>query len=74
MTLGQGDTGQLGLGEEVAERKKPFPVGGALEGKKIVQVVCGGMHTVALTDDGQVCSHIHREERGRGRLNFYSSL
>lgn len=55
MTLGQGDTGQLGLGEDVAERKKPFPVGGALEGKKIVQVVCGGMHTVALTDDGQVC-------------------
>lgn len=55
MTLGQGDTGQLGLGEDVAERKKPYPVGGELEGKKIVQVVCGGMHTVALTDDGQVC-------------------
>jgi hypothetical protein len=30
--LGQGDMGQLGLGEELMERKKPHPVGGALEG------------------------------------------
>ena len=55
MTFGQGDMGQLGLGEDIAERKKPFPVGGVLEGKKIMQVACGGMHTVALTDEGQVC-------------------
>ena len=55
MTIGQGDVGQLGLGEDIVERKKPFTVCGALEGKKVVQVVCGGMHTVALTDDGQVC-------------------
>lgn len=46
--------GQLGLGEDISERKKPFPVGGVLEGKKVVQVACGGMHTVALTEDGQV--------------------
>ena len=46
--------GQLGLGEEMVERKKPFPVGGALEDKKVVQVVCGGMHTVALTKEGRV--------------------
>ena len=36
------------------ERKKPFPVGRALEGKSVVQVSCGGMHTVALTDKGKV--------------------
>lgn len=54
MTFGQGDVGQLGLGEDMMERKKPFPVSGALEGKKIVQVVCGGMHTVALSKDGKV--------------------
>ena len=36
------------------ERKKPFPVGRALEGKNVVQVSCGGMHTVALTDKGKV--------------------
>lgn len=55
VVMGQGDVGQLGLGEEVMERKKPFPVGGALEGKNVVQVLCGGMHTVALTDEGKVC-------------------
>ena len=54
MTFGQGDMGQLGLGEDIAERKKPFPVGGDFEGKKVVQVLCGGMHTVVLTEDGQV--------------------
>ena len=52
--MGQGDTGQLGLGEQVSEKKKPFPVGGVLEGLRVVQVVCGGMHTAALTDDGKV--------------------
>lgn len=65
MTFGQGDMGQLGLGEDIAERKKPFPVGGDLEGKKIVQVMCGGMHTVVLTEDGQVS----REKReGEGEI------
>ena len=49
--MGQGDMGQLGLGEELMERKKPHPVGGALE---CVKVVCGGMHTVALSEDGKV--------------------
>ena len=54
MTFGQGDCGQLGLGEAMTERKKPFPVAGQLEGLKIVQVECGGMHSVVLTDDGKV--------------------
>ncbi len=54
MTFGQGDIGQLGLGEDIDERKKPSSVGGALEGLNVVQVVCGGMHTVALTHQGQV--------------------
>ncbi|KAK2567315.1 Regulator of chromosome condensation [Acropora cervicornis] len=52
LTLGQGDVGQLGLGEDVLERKKPALVK-SLEGLNIVQVECGGMHTVALTDDGK---------------------
>ena len=54
MTFGQGDCGQLGLGEAMTERKKPFPVAGQLDGRKIVQMECGGMHTVVLTDDGKV--------------------
>ena len=55
MMFGQGDCGQLGLGEAMTERKKPYPVAGQLEGLKIVQVECGGMHSVVLTDDGKVC-------------------
>lgn len=54
MTFGQGDCGQLGLGDSMTERKKPFPVAGQLEGRGIVQVECGGMHTVVLTNDGKV--------------------
>ena len=46
--------GQLGLGEDMVERKKPHPVGGALEGCIITQVICGGMHTVALSKEGKV--------------------
>ena len=57
--MGQGDTGQLGLGEDMVERKKPHPVGGALEGLRVCQVVCGGMHTVALTDEGKVVIHTY---------------
>lgn len=53
LTLGQGDVGQLGLGEDILERKKPALVK-SLEGLNIVQVECGGMHTVVLTDDGKV--------------------
>uniref|UniRef100_A0A2K6RYX6 Regulator of chromosome condensation n=1 Tax=Saimiri boliviensis boliviensis TaxID=39432 RepID=A0A2K6RYX6_SAIBB len=39
LTLGQGDVGQLGLGENVMERKKPALV-------SIPEDVAGGMHTV----------------------------
>ena len=53
LTLGQGDVGQLGLGEDILERKKPAIVKG-LDDLEIVQVECGGMHTVALTNNGKV--------------------
>lgn len=52
--------GQLGLGEDVLERKRPAMVT-LPEG--IVQAVAGGMHTVCLSDTGNVwflnCSHHH---------------
>lgn len=51
LVLGQGDVGQLGLGEDVLERKKPALVT-LPEG--IVQAVAGGMHTVCLSDTGNV--------------------
>lgn len=51
LTLGQGDVGQLGLGENVMERKKPalVPIS-----EDIVQAEAGGMHTVCLGKSGQV--------------------
>jgi regulator of chromosome condensation len=58
LTCGEGDVGQLGLGADVMERaraglvKIPDPV---------IQVCCGGMHTVCLTNKGQVLSAISLE-------------
>jgi len=66
LALGQGDVGQLGLGEDILERKKPALVKG-LDGLKIVQVECGGMHTVALTNDGKVYTWGCNDEGGLGR-------
>ena len=50
--FGDGDCGQLGLGEDITEKLRPFPLD--IEGKALVQVACGGMHTVALASDGTV--------------------
>ena len=64
-----GELGQLGLGEDVMERKKATPVGGVLKGKKILQVVCGGIHTVALLDGGEVRA---RKENVLCSLDFWN--
>ena len=55
LTLGQGDMGQLGLGEDIMERRRPAVVKD-LEDIPMRQVVCGGMHTVAMTTEGKVSS------------------
>ena len=41
---------QLGLGEDVPEAALPRPLPAL--GRRVVQVCCGGMHTLALTRDG----------------------
>ncbi|CAH1251602.1 RCC1 [Branchiostoma lanceolatum] len=64
LTLGQGDTGQLGLGEDIMERKKPGLV--AIE-DKVIDVCAGGMHTVALTVKGEVWSWGCNDEGALGR-------
>lgn len=51
LVMGQGDVGQLGLGEGIFERKKPALV---TLPEKIVQVIAGGMHTVCLSETGSV--------------------
>ena len=53
LVMGQGDVGQLGLGEDVTEVKRPR-VMTSLQEYRVVQVACGGMHTAALTDSGKV--------------------
>jgi len=65
LALGQGDTGQLGLGEDIMERSKPalvksIPV-------KVASVVAGGMHTLALSVDGVVYSFGCNDEGALGR-------
>lgn len=52
LTLGQGTMGQLGLGVDIVERKKPAKIN-IEEG--VVQVCAGGMHTACLTVSGKVC-------------------
>lgn len=51
--FGTGDTGQLGLGEDMLERKRPMPLK-VLDDKDIVDIICGGMHSIAITKDGKV--------------------
>ncbi|XP_029929263.1 regulator of chromosome condensation [Myripristis murdjan] len=64
LVLGQGDVGQLGLGEDIIERKKPALVT-LPEG--IVQVIAGGMHTVCLSDTGSVYTFGCNDEGALGR-------
>ncbi|XP_041648388.1 regulator of chromosome condensation [Cheilinus undulatus] len=64
LVLGQGDVGQLGLGQDIIERKKPALV--PLP-EKIVQVFAGGMHTVCLSDTGNVYTFGCNDEGALGR-------
>ena len=51
--IGQGDMGQLGLGEEMTESLRPTKliISGGL---RVLQVTCGGMHSLCITEDGGV--------------------
>ena len=50
LSMGQGDVGQLGLGEDVFESERPKAVS---QVKDVVDVYAGGMHTVCLTTSGR---------------------
>lgn len=76
LTLGVGDTGQLGLGPDITERSKPAKFTAASlasagldeeSSKSFVQVVAGGMHTVCLTEDGRVFTFGCNDEGALGR-------
>lgn len=64
LTLGQGDTGQLGLGPDIMERSKPALVKGL---ENVVAICAGGMHTVCLTQQGIVYTFGCNDEGSLGR-------
>ncbi len=57
LVVGNGDCGQLGLGEEDDDVrdavKAPVPLR-SLDSMRVCQLACGGLHTGALTLDGRV--------------------
>ena len=64
LTVGQGDTGQLGLGEDVMEKARPAPV---TEIADAVDAVAGGMHTAVLDREGRVWTFGCNDEGSLGR-------
>ena len=62
--FGDGDCGQLGMGEDVTERLRPFPLS---LGPRVVQLALGGMHTAALTAGNRVFTWGVNDEGALGR-------
>ncbi|KAI9144330.1 regulator of chromosome condensation 1/beta-lactamase-inhibitor protein II [Paraphysoderma sedebokerense] len=62
--IGQGDCAQLGLGPDILEAEKPKRIQ-SLTG--VVDITCGGLHTLALTEDGKVYSWGCNDHRALGR-------
>ncbi|KAI0990248.1 hypothetical protein GJ496_009582 [Pomphorhynchus laevis] len=65
MVMGQGDAGQLGLGPNVFEARKPRIVCGLPD--SIVDIAAGGMHSLVLTSSGSVYSWGCNDEGALGR-------
>ncbi len=54
LAWGSGKWGQCGLGAKVQSTTRALVVKGALEGKNVIAVSCGGCHSAVLTDTGDV--------------------
>eukprot|EP00917_Polyrhabdina_sp_WS-2016_P017393 GHVP01037564.1.p1 GENE.GHVP01037564.1~~GHVP01037564.1.p1 ORF type:complete len:380 (-),score=66.01 GHVP01037564.1:1818-2957(-) len=52
---GAGDCGQLGLGEDILDAKRPRKIK-YFEDKNIIAVSSGGLHSLALSEEGKVYS------------------
>lgn len=66
LTVGQGDIGQLGLGEDVLEKSRPGIVASIPD--LVVSVAAGGMHSVCLTVKGEVYTFGCNDEGALGRV------
>ncbi|XP_055545053.1 regulator of chromosome condensation [Wyeomyia smithii] len=64
LSCGQGEFGQLGLGEDVMEKSRPALVDGM---KDVVDISAGGMHNLCLTRKGEVYSFGCNDEGALGR-------
>ncbi|KAG0333816.1 hypothetical protein BG000_008859 [Podila horticola] len=64
--FGTGDCAQLGLTEDITSRKKPANLA-ALNDEEIVDIAAGGMHNMALTNDGKLWSWGVNDQRTLGR-------
>ncbi|XP_053679999.1 regulator of chromosome condensation [Anopheles nili] len=64
LACGQGEMGQLGLGEDVMEKTRPAVVDGLAD---VVQISAGGMHNLCLTRHGKVYSFGCNDEGALGR-------
>ncbi|XP_058451450.1 regulator of chromosome condensation [Malaya genurostris] len=65
LSCGQGEVGQLGLGEDIMEKTRPALVDGM---KNVVDISAGGMHNLCLTRKGEVYSFGCNDEGALGRV------
>lgn len=66
LSIGTGIAGQLGLGPDISERKKPYPVK-ELINEKIKIIAAGGMHSAVLTADHKIYTFGCNDEGALGR-------
>lgn len=64
LVCGQGDFGQLGLGEDATEKTRPALLADL---KNVVDVQAGGMHSVCLTKAGEIFTFGCNDEGALGR-------
>ncbi|KAI8873104.1 RCC1/BLIP-II [Ramicandelaber brevisporus] len=66
LVVGSNECGQLGLGDEITERKYPFPLK-CLFDQQIVDIAAGGIHNLALTANGVIWSWGCNDQKALGR-------
>jgi len=71
--LGSGECDQLGLGPDVPTAERPKKLITLKVPVKLSKIVCGGLHTLALTNEGQVYSWGCNDDGALGRSGTESN-